>query len=408
MPFSYRRQWRNKTAEMTVHLDRSVKLRSTPITMLPRFPAAMLGASLLDLIQSSGDGVLVVDAARQIVLVNQRAERIFGYPANFLLDKSLDMLLPPNMPGEPRRRLDRLGAARTSGRRSRLELRIKRADGSPLTLKASVARLTIHGDIYLALTLHEAYPMHVFEPSSAPVPPHARRRAMTNQQASEVEKRRFSRKLYDDIGQRLSVLKLDLSWLENRLPDANQVVPARLAEMQGLLDNVITLTKSMASTLRPPVLDDFGLLAAVEWMAESFRKRTGISCELECEGTGEKLDDALESAVFRVIQEGLANVERHSHAGQVWISIRQHVRELEIEIRDDGVGFESGSQAKPGCYGLVAMQERVFILGGTIRIENTRPHGVQILACIPLESGPSMDLVLNSPLSTHDTNRNRR
>jgi signal transduction histidine kinase len=279
----------------------------------------------------------------------------------------------------------------------------------PLTLKASVSRVAVRGDIFLALTVHDAFPMHVFEQPvpAIPVPPHARRRAMTSQQASEVEKRAFSRKLYDDIGQRLSVLKLDLSWLENRLPDTSQVVPARLAEMQGLLDNVITLTKSMASTLRPPVLDDFGLLPAVEWMAESFRKRTAISCVLESEGVGAKLDDALESAVFRVVQEGLANIERHSHAGRVWITLCQSGRQLEVGIRDDGIGLEGGSQGKPGCYGLVAMQERVFVLGGTIRIDNIRPHGVQIQVCMPLEPAFPSEPILNAPLPAHDTNRNR-
>lgn len=372
---------------MNVQLDSGASMRSNPITMLPRFPAAMLGASLLDIIQSSADGVVVVDAARQIVLVNQRAEHIFGYPANLLLEKSLDVLLPVRPSSELRRRFDRLGSTRVCGRRSSVELRAARADGSLLTLKASITRVTIRGDLFLALVVHEAIPMHVFTQSKAamPVPPHARQRALTNQQASEVEKKRFSRKLYDDIGQRLSVLKLDLSWLENSLPDTNEFVPARLAEMHGLLDNVITLTKSMASTLRPPVLDDFGLLPAVQWMTESFRKRTGISCVLETEDIAGKLEDALESAIFRVIQEGLANIERHSHAGRAWISLRQRAGKLEVEIRDNGIGLEHADHCKSGCYGLIAMQERIFVLGGTIQIENARPHGLRIFACIPLE-----------------------
>lgn len=380
---------------MTLHLDNGMAARANPITMLPRFPAAMLGASLLDVIQGAANGVVIVDAAHRIVLVNQRAEAIFGYPASFLLDRPLGILLPGGTDGEVRPRVGRLGAPRTFGRRGGIELRGVRADGAPIALKGSITRLSIRGEGFLALIVDDIT-QPTLPPLTNPVASQSRNRAMSSQQASEMEKRRFSRKLYDDIGQRLSVLKLDLSWLENSLPATNRTVPERLAEMQGLLDNVITLTKSMASTLRPPVLDDFGLLPAVEWMTESFRKRTGMRCELASDGLDDKLDDAVESAVFRIIQEGLSNIERHSHAGWAWVRLQRGRAMLEVEIRDDGVGLENGDQGKPGCYGLIAMQERVFVLGGTIRIENVRPRGMRIIVCIPLEP-PSPVLPLATP-----------
>lgn len=376
---------------MTIQLDSGPAARANPITMLPRFPAAMLGSSLLDVVQIAANGVVIVDAAAQIVLVNQRAERIFGYPASFLLDQSLDILLPPRSGGEMRRRLERLGSPRACGRRPRIELRGVRADGAPLALRGNVTRLTIGGEMFMALVVNDADPPAGYSSPIAMTPADglngassARNRAMSSQQASEMEKRRFSRKLYDDIGQRLSVLKLDLSWLENSLPDTDRFVPQRLAEMQGLLDNVITLTKSMASTLRPPVLDDFGLLPAVEWMSESLRKRCAIHCSVESEGMHDKLEDAIESAVFRVIQEALTNIEHHSRASRAWVRLRRTPDALQVEISDDGIGLTAGSQSKVGCYGLIAMQERVFVLGGTIRIENARPRGVQIRFCIPL------------------------
>lgn len=371
-------------------------MRSNPITMLPRFPASMLGASLLNVIQSAVDAVVIVDAARHIVLVNHKAERIFGYPASFLLEKSLDILIPTRPYNEARRPFDRLTSSHACGRRTKLNLRGTSADGGTLALKASISRLTIRGDIFLALAVHEVTRIPVFkQPDLTALIPRPRNWAVSTHQANEVEKRRFSRELYDDIGQRLSVLKLDLDWLENRLPDTNQYLPTRLAEMQGLLDNVITLTKSMASTLRPPVLDDFGLLPAVEWMAEGFRKRTSIICLLESTGLGAKIDEAIESVAFRIVQEGLTNIERHAHAGRVQIFLANKENQLSILIEDDGIGMEGGNPVKPGCYGLIAMQERVFTLGGTIRIENIRPHGMSIHASIPLE--PIDPAELNRP-----------
>jgi PAS domain S-box-containing protein len=383
-------------------------MQLNPITMLPHFPASMLGASLLDVIRSAVDGVVVVDANRRIVLVNHKAERIFGYPASFLLEKSLDILLPVRSCGDTRRPFERAASSRPCGRRSKFKLRGVRVDGTALVLNVSVSRLTIHGGIYLALVVHEAVPLHVFtQPATGASGVSTKRWTMFTHQASEIEKRRFSRKLYDDIGQSLSVLKLDLDWLGAKLPVSNTYLPARLAEMQGLLDSVITLTKSMASTLRPPVLDDFGLVPAVEWLTNSFRKRTAIDCTLKCSGLDEKIDDSIESAVFRIVQEALANIEQHSRAQQVAISLARSGNLLDVLIQDNGIGMESDSPRRPDCFGLIAMQERVFVLGGTIHLENVRPHGVLIHASIPLEADDGRE-PNHTPVTVHDTNRNCR
>jgi signal transduction histidine kinase len=216
-----------------------------------------------------------------------------------------------------------------------------------------------------------------------------RKLAVSSQQASEIEKRRFSKELYDDIGQRLSVLKLDLDWLQNTLPESKDCVPERVAEMQGMLDKVITLTKSMASTLRPPLLDDFGLMPAVVWMTENFQKRTGIKCSAKGIGMSTRVGDPMKSAVFRVIQEGLLNIEKHAHAANVQVVLEHSDKQLDVLIQDDGRGMDVDSENKAGCYGLIAMQERIFVLGGTITIKNIKPHGVLIHAAIPVGPHPS-------------------
>lgn len=372
---------------MTTQLEYSTGKLPNFITSLSRFPAAKVGPSLLSVIHSAMDGVVIVDSMRHIVLVNQKVERMFGYPADDLLEKPLDVLIPPRTASEPRRHLDRLSATRFSGRRSKLELKGMHADGQCLTFNASISRVTVHGELFLALILHEPGNLRSeHDTRRRLVRPHDFRRwAVSSQQATEIEKRRFSRKLYDEIGQRLSVLKLDLDWLENSLPETDDGLPARLAQMQGLLDNVITMTKSMASALRPPLLDDFGLLPAVEWMAENFRKKTAISCTVESVGMTGKLDDPIESAVFRVVQEGLSNIERHAHARNARILFERTENQLDVMIQDDGIGMAAGSEFKPGCYGLIAMQERIFVLGGTISIENAAPHGLAIHASIPID-----------------------
>jgi signal transduction histidine kinase len=262
------------------------------------------------------------------------------------------------------------------------------ASGEQLSVSVCVLRVAVQGEYYLALVLDKATLAGKDDASVFQLPEllvEHRRRAVSSQQANEVEKKRFSRKLYDDIGQRLSVLKLDLDWLENSLSDADACFPARLAEMQGLLDNVISMTKSMASALRPPLLDDFGLLPAVEWIAENFSKKTSIACTVENNSMVGKLDEAVESAVFRIVQESLSNIERHACAQHAKIILTQCKDRLDVMIQDDGIGMTTGCENKLGCYGLIAMQERVFVLGGTIYIRHIKPHGVCIHASLPLE-----------------------
>lgn len=388
---------------MTTQLEYNAGKLPNFITTLSRFPASKVGPSLLSIIQSAMDGVIIVDAARQIVLVNQKVERMFGYPAKQLLEKSLDILVPPRVSSDQRRRMDRLTAVRMHGRRSKLELKGVHSSGAQLSLNASISRVTVHGELFLALILHDSilHPETSCEGSRRSIrPSELRKWAVSSQQATEVEKRRFSKKLYDDIGQRLSVLKLDLDWLENSLPSNDEGLPARLAQMQGLLDNVITMTKNMASALRPPLLDDFGLLPAVEWMAENFQKKTSVKCNIETHGTMAKLGDPIESAIFRVIQEGLSNIERHAHADHARIAFVRTDDQVDVMIQDDGIGMASGSEGKPGCYGLIAMQERIFMLGGTISIRNLEPHGVAIHASIPIEP-----ILYSEPISHTPTKR---
>lgn len=372
---------------MTTHLQQAPGKLSSFITALSRSPISNIGPTLLSIIQSASDGVVIIDAARRIVLVNRRAEHMFGRRAEDLLERPLDILIPQRQANEQRRRINRFTGLRVNGRRTKLELKGVRANGDPLLLKASISRLTVHGELLTALILHDTISrLELTEDRpNFSISYESRRMAVSSQQANEIEKRRFSRKLYDDIGQRLSVLKLDLDWLERSLPSSEKHLPARVARMQGLLDHVIRTTKTVASALRPPLLDDFGLLPAVEWMAENFRKKTAIRCTVESHGMNIKLDDTVESALFRVVQEGLSNIERHSHAGKAEIVFVRTDERLDVIIRDDGIGMAGGSDNKPGCYGLIAMQERIFVLGGTISIRNARPHGVAIHASLPID-----------------------
>jgi signal transduction histidine kinase len=216
-----------------------------------------------------------------------------------------------------------------------------------------------------------------------------RKLAAYSEQKSELERQRFSRELYDDLGQRLSVLKLDLDWLQTRLAGIDTAAPERIAQMQRLLAGIIARTKNIATTLRPPMLDDFGLIPAIEWMAGSFQKRVAIVCRIEKRGVSIRPGDPAELAIFRLVQEGLLNIERHAHATMVRVMLQQSGRHLDVTVEDNGIGAVPGAIDKPGCYGLAAIWERVVILGGTIALGNIEPAGFAIRASIPLDHSPT-------------------
>jgi PAS domain S-box-containing protein len=374
--------------EMIDQRDYSSTQSSDFLTEVSNFPSDKICAWLFAVIQSAMDGVVIIDATRHIVLLNREAERMFGYTAKELLGKPLDMLVATRTRHEHGLTMARFFAANSIKKEiasTGFQMEGMRASGEEFSIKTVVTRVRVRGEIFLAVILREAVHSDPATLKRAAAPLHSRRRAASSQQANEVEKRRISRELYDDLGQRLSVLKLDMDWLETRMPNSDKLSPTRIAQMQVLLDNIIIRTKSIASSLRPPLLDDFGLLAAVKWVAENFQKRTAIACKVESHGMTIKPGDAIESAIFRVVQEGLLNIERHAHARHVNIILWHTNNRLDVIIEDNGIGMPIGSENKIGCFGLIAMQERIYNLGGSINISNIDPQGVSIHASVPVE-----------------------
>ncbi len=350
------------------------------------FPIEKIGTWLSAVIQSSLDGVLVVDAAARIVLSNREAGRMFGYPAEQLPGEMIDILFPVASRAEQRAQIKNFAVAQVSGRRLRIRLDLQglHAAGQEILINAAIARVIIDERVYLAIILRELLERTLPDVRLTLAQSTLRKLALSSQQATEIEKRRFSKELYDDLGQRLSVLKLDLDWLENS-PLTDLTIPTRIAQMQHLLDNIIIRTKSIASTLRPSILDDFGLLAAAEWMVDAFGKKTGIACQLINHGVPSRPGDQVESAVFRVLQESLLNVERHAQARHVTIRLWHTDQHLHVTIEDDGIGLHENSRDKSGCHGLSAMRERIYMLDGTLSIKSSEPHGLTIHASIPFQ-----------------------
>lgn len=204
------------------------------------------------------------------------------------------------------------------------------------------------------------------------------------QDAKEQERLRIAREVHDEIGSLLTAIKMDLSWMTQRLPKDTPKLTEKARTIEELVNRAITSASNLAHRLRPGFLDCFGIIAAIEIEAQEFSKRSGISCTIIKSQESIELPEAYSITLFRVCQEALNNILKHAHAKHVQIEIVKGTDHLELIISDDGVGFSEVARNKPRSFGLRGVQERVAHLGGTVKIASTLGKGTQIAIFVPL------------------------
>jgi signal transduction histidine kinase len=205
----------------------------------------------------------------------------------------------------------------------------------------------------------------------------------------EEERKRIALEIHDELGQLLTALKMDVSLLKMRLSDAPDLLK-KVADMRELVELTIFMVRNVANHLRPAALN-FGLLSALEWLAEDFMKRTGISCELLAIGCEPVVCDSRATAVFRVVQESLTNVARHAGAAHVHVTVVSGDDALQIHVSDDGCGFDPAAAGKRDSYGLLGISERARLIGATLHIDSAPGCGTVISIGIPAKDGSEHD-----------------
>lgn len=197
--------------------------------------------------------------------------------------------------------------------------------------------------------------------------------------AEEAERQRIARELHDRVGQNLTALSLNLSILQGQLP--SEVTPRmreRLDDSQNLLEETTAVIRNMMAELRPSVLDDYGLLAALRWYAELFGRRTGLPVTVQGAEDALRLPIAKETALFRIAQEALTNVAKHAHAAQVTIALDKNATGANLTIMDNGCGFDPAAP-QSAAWGLIAMRERALAIGGSLDITSAPGRGTKII-----------------------------
>ena len=203
------------------------------------------------------------------------------------------------------------------------------------------------------------------------------------QDAREKERTVIAREIHDELGQALTALKIDLSWLNRRLPDAKKPLTEKIQSMSELIEATIQSVKRISTELRPGILDHLGLPAAIEWQAGEFQKRTGIRCDIEGDHDDLVLDRERSTAIFRVFQETLTNIARHAKAKKVKVLLREDVDDVVLHVEDNGKGISETHLSDPKSLGLIGMRERVHFWGGNLDIHGIRNKGTKVIVRIP-------------------------
>ena len=207
----------------------------------------------------------------------------------------------------------------------------------------------------------------------------------------EEERAHMSREIHDELGQLLTGLKIEVSLLQQRLhghdSTASVTLDAACTRMSGMLDDSIHTVRRLATSLRPHILDELGLAAAIEWQVDDFLKSSGLACDVALPESDVALDRQTATALFRILQESLTNVVRHAHARRVSVRFAADDLAAFLEVTDDGVGFGQPAGAGAPSFGLLSMKERAIMLGGQLDIRSRPGSGTTITVRVPRQPG---------------------
>jgi len=204
------------------------------------------------------------------------------------------------------------------------------------------------------------------------------------QSVREEERKLIAREIHDELGQSLTALKMDLYWLDKRMPIDQRPLLKKTKSMSRLIDKTIRRIKKISAELRPGLLDYLGLPAAIEWEGKELQNRTEIKCEVNIDSEDIILEQDHSTAFFRIFQEVLTNAARHAKATRIKVSLKEKAGKLELRVRDNGKGITEKQISDPKSFGLIGMRERAQFLGGEVKIRGVQDKGTTIIATIPL------------------------
>jgi len=339
------------------------------------------------LTENSLTGIFIHQDSR-FIFVNDKFAKMHGYRPEELLQKEHWLLVHP----DERKRLREFAMQRLEGKPvpQQYEVRRMTKDGKTIWCEMMATAIQYRGKLAIMGNV-----IDITERKRAEVAIKKSEEQMRNlttylQRIGEIERTNIAREIHDELGQTLTVLKMDLSWLKKRLPQEPGSFQGSLLNktesMSQLINSTIQTVKKISTELRPGLLDDLGLAAAIEWQAEEFQRRTGIRCKISVAPRDITLDRDRNTAIFRIFQETLTNIARHSEATEVKVNLKQRDGRVELSVRDNGRGITDEELTNPKSFGLIGIRERVKIFEGDSVMRGIPGQGTTVTVRIPIRA----------------------
>jgi len=336
------------------------------------------------IIGSAMDAIITVDERQNVVLFNAAAEHIFGCSAKEAMGGPLDRFLPERFRASHRAHVERFGRSGVTMRRmgAALVLSGQRSNGEEFPIDASISHVVVAGQTYYTVILRDITERQRVAEELGRSHRELQELYEAMHEVREGERTRIARELHDELAQWLTALKMDASWIASRLPREHEQLVTKAERMKGVVDNTVAAMRRIAADLRPVMLDDLGLVPAVENLLYDVSERAGIVVSLTGNNSEVDLKEPYATAVYRMIQEALTNVARHSGATSVEVRFAVEDSRLHVHIKDNGRGFKPDPARK--SFGVLGIRERARTLGGSARIFSPEQGGTVVEIEIPL------------------------
>jgi PAS domain S-box-containing protein len=328
--------------------------------------------------------MLIDPESGKIVDANLSAEKFYGYPISELCKMnigSINQLSPAKLNEE----------LRDASSESKMYFNFphKLHSGEIKYVEVFTTPITVKDITLLFSIIHDITERRIAEQEVLKSQQQLRALTARLEKIREDERVHLSRELHDNLGQSLTGLKMDVAWLARNMskkkPESVESILVKTKSMSELIDQTINDVRRISSDLRPNLLDYLGLIAALEWLISDFGKRTEIDCKIISKVKTIKLDAAVTNSVYRIIQEGLTNIARHSGAKKVELEINQTDKNFIIQLSDDGGGIAKEQINNVNSLGIRGMKERVIQFGGELTFKGTKGKGTVITLNIPKE-----------------------
>ncbi|WP_321788327.1 PAS domain S-box protein [Paraburkholderia sp. J94] len=353
-------------------------------------------ARMMGIVRSSMEAIITVDEEQRIVIFNPAAEFVFGLSAMDAIGSPLARFIPERFRMAHARHVDQFGATgvteRQMGRQQRTLFGL-RANGEEFPIEASISQIhDVSGKLFTVM-LRDITERLRAENSLKRSREELRELSANLQNVREAEKTRIARELHDDLGQQLTALKIDLSGLRHRLGGIiGNDIATRLDDMNKLIDSTVRAVRRIAADLRPVMLDDLGLVPAIEWLANDFTSRYGIAVQQSIHTGNTVFSGEAASALFRIIQEAFTNVARHADASLVTLRLDVDSQHCTLRIADNGRGAQNDAcdpqrhDRHEKSFGLLGIRERVHMFNGQVEIETAPGKGFAIAITFELDA----------------------